>query len=251
MPRASIRSQGPHGSCGSRRAGTSRPAAGGEPRCAGRTPARPLYGCRDGRLVEARARSARCDAARREAGTCDRERSVRTPQDVIPLGDARSFERRSALVRWLRLAVGRRRSRRGDPGRGHLAARAPRCGVASPCLLDGHRRPGRVGKHLVRHLRPDRRDARPPRALERGLRADPVLGHRLPGAPAKHARSGAPAAAAVLHDPSTEKSRRAAAGAAQPVDGGVLGGHQDLDRSVARTRCDPGEPASSIRPCCS
>ena len=30
---------------------------------------------------------------------------MRTPQDVIPLGDVRSFERRSALVRWLRHAV--------------------------------------------------------------------------------------------------------------------------------------------------
>ena len=117
-------------------------------------------------------------------------------------------------------------------------------GIAAACVVQRRRRPRCLGEHLVRHVRAHRGDARTAHPLERLVRPDPVLRHRLSGAAAEHAGAGADAAAAVLRRPAGDVARGAAAGAAQPVDRmrsapapGSRPGSRSRSTSSARSGC--------------
>ena len=123
--------------------------------------------------------------------------------------------------------------------------------VAAARIVQRGRRARRLGEHLVRHVRAHRRHARPARPLERLLRPDPVLRHRVPGAAAEHAGAGAEAAAAVLRRPDArplpERCRRRLAARGRTPSAPAPASR----RALARARRDPEGTARRIRRCSS
>ena len=101
--------------------------------------------------------------------------------------------------------------------------------VLLPARLRRPRRPRPLGEHLLRHVRADRRDARPARRLGRPLRPDRLLRHGLPRPPAGDAGRRAAAVRAEVR-PSGADGRRDRR-ADEPVDGLVQRRDEDLDRA--------------------
>ena len=134
--------------------------------------------------------------------------------DLDPAWRRSAFERRATVVRRLRLAFAALAV--AAMVAFLVAFRAARGGrLAAARVVERRRRARCLGEHLVRYVRPHRGHARPAGPLERLVRPDPVLRHRLPGAAAEHACPGARAAAALLRGPDGDLARSAAGGAAR------------------------------------
>ena len=177
--------------------------------------------------------------------TASSERRLRP--DHIPLGDARGL--RPPDRGRPSCAAGRRRGRGRSPPsptRG-LVPRRRRAAVVAP----RHRRAASSSSTS----RPASRRIRTPGSTRRSsgscARTAPTGSSSSRTSPTRRyrrrRRRGSSGRCSASSTFPSRQPRCAAAGAPQPVDRGVLRGHADLDRALARPRRDPGQPARA--PC--
>ena len=202
----------------------------------GRRARPPARGARAAATPTARRRSPGRSRSRRPSG-CSRwptPSSARRPREAppLPLADAGtlgSVARRTLVVR--ARARGAGRGGRGRRRRCSAPTRSSSAPAFVPAGLVGDRRPRPVREHLLGHVRADREHARRAGGGRRPLRARRLLGRRLRGAAAGHARGGAPPVRALLHAAATGRAGLPAGAPAKPVAGRLLGRHADLDRA--------------------